>query len=123
MKQSTFNKIARLVDREDFLASVFSDYLDRDDVEWITDVDDIERELESKDAFTVDIIYYNNAIKYLAEHDPSLSTALMYASDYGYSVRDLNSEILASILATENARISWSNLRDQIEDILYSEED
>ena len=123
MKKSTYDKIERLVDRYDFFAGVFSDYLDRDDVDWITDVDDIENELENNGAFNIDIIYYSNAMEYLTKHDPSLTISLELALDYGYSVRDLSSKTLASILASALAREKWADLRNEIEDILYSEED
>lgn len=44
------------------------------------------------------IIYYTNAIKFLAENDPSLTESLELARDYGFSVEKLDSEKLATIL-------------------------
>ena len=45
-----------------------------------------------------EIIYYYNAIKYLAEKDPSLVESLELACDMGYNINDLNSELLATLL-------------------------
>ena len=64
-----------------------------------------------------EIIYYYNAIKYLAEHDPSLVESLELACDMGYltpttyttdsgnpknvlgyNINNLNSELLATLL-------------------------
>ena len=45
-----------------------------------------------------DIIYYSKAIKFLAENDNSLRESMKIASEMGYNVEDLNSELLASLL-------------------------
>ena len=45
-----------------------------------------------------EIIYYSVAIKYLAENDASLSDSLEIASELGYTVENLNSEVLATLL-------------------------
>ena len=42
------------------------------DFEYIRNADDLYEELESNDAFNIDIIYYNRAMKYLSENDFSL---------------------------------------------------
>jgi len=44
-----------------------------------------------------EIIYYNRAIKYLAENDSSLRESLSLASDLGYTLENLSSETLATI--------------------------
>ena len=44
-----------------------------------------------------EIIYYNRAIKYLAENDSSLRESLSLANDLGYTVENLSSETLATI--------------------------
>ena len=48
-----------------------------------------------------DIIYYYNAMKYLAENDISLRDSLNIASEYGYTLKGLNSELLATLLHQE----------------------
>ena len=45
-----------------------------------------------------EIIYYYNAVKYLAENDSSFVKSLDLACDMGYSINDLNSELLATLL-------------------------
>ena len=45
-----------------------------------------------------DIIYCNRAMSYLTEYDSSLYDSLGLAMELGYEVKDLNSEILATLL-------------------------
>lgn len=45
-----------------------------------------------------DIIYYSNAMEFLTENDISLKESLEIASEYGFELKDLNSETLANIL-------------------------
>ena len=78
--------------------------------------EDLESAIEDGDGFNVDIIYYSNAMKYLSENDPSLSESLSIAAGMGFSVESLNSEILASLLASQNAREDFYHLRDEIEE-------
>ena len=77
---------------------------------------DSEQEAEEY-CYEQEIIYYYNAIKYLAEHDPSLVESLELACDMGYltpttyttdsgnpknvlgyNINNLNSELLATLL-------------------------
>lgn len=46
-------------------------------------------------------IYYSEAIRYLAENDPTLTESLELAEDYGYKPSQLNSCILATIHGAE----------------------
>jgi len=57
-----------------------------------------------------EIIYYYKAIGYLNEHDPSLRESLGYASDCGYELESLNSELLATLLYQQK-------LLDEIEEV------
>ena len=45
-----------------------------------------------------EIIYYSIASDFLNEHDTSLKDSLEIAEDLGYSPKNLNSEILATLL-------------------------
>ena len=45
-----------------------------------------------------DIIYHAVAMDFLKEHDPSLRNSLEIAGEMGYGTKDLNSELLASLL-------------------------
>jgi len=94
------------------------DYLSEDELNDVTDYDDLYEQLDEKGAFNIEIIYYKNAIEYLEKHDPSLNESLSLADEYGYSVDDLNSEILASLLASQNARIEFGDLQTEIDEYL-----
>ncbi len=61
----------------------------------------------SQGLLDVEIIYYATAINYLKENDCSLTDSLSLAAEYGYELKNLNSEILASILASEQNRESF----------------
>ena len=78
--------------------------------------DSITEKLDDNNAFDIDIIYYSNAIKYLQENDPSLKYSLEIASELGYTLENLSSEVLASLLASQNAREEWGELENEIND-------
>jgi len=63
-----------------------------------------------------EVIYYFNAINYLKDEDPSLKESFELASEYGYNIENLSSEILATILKQERLRESLSTLSDEIEE-------
>lgn len=82
------------------------------------DANDIERILDDADAFSVEIIYYSNAISYLAENDPSLRQSLEIAHELGYTSDNLNSELLASLLASQNCRNNFTDCMSDIDDYI-----
>lgn len=93
------------------------------DVSYLVDIDNIDHDnafdsirqmIEDGNGFDVEIIYYAKAIEYLAENDPSLNESLEIASEYGYEVQNLNSEILASLLASKLVRDGFYELEDEI---------
>lgn len=92
------------------------DYVDVENIDLENAFDSIEEMISDNNGFDVEIIYYSNAIEYLQENDPSLRDSLEIASEYGYDADKLNSEILASLLASQNSRNDFSELRDQIEE-------
>ena len=96
------------------------DFIDKSDINSELTYDKLTDILNDNNAFDVDIIYYSNAIKYLSENDPSLKDSLELASEYGYSTRDLSSEILASLLASDQLRNDWSDLEEDITEFLES---
>ncbi len=92
------------------------------------DCDSFEELRDSIDdggGFDVEIIYYSNAIDYLKVNDSSLRESLEIAAEYGYEVDSLNSEILASLLASKNAREEFDELESEISDWFdnYEEEE
>lgn len=115
MKQQFLNKA------EDFLKSLRTEI----DVLYMVDIENIDLNnayqsiyemIESNNGFDIEIIYYNKAIAYLQENDPSLKESLGIAEEYGYSLLNINSELLASLLASQNARDEFSDLESEIED-------
>lgn len=77
--------------------------------------DDLRDAIEDGNGFDIEMIYYSNAIDYLQNNDPSLRESLSIAQDLGYETKNLNSEILASLLASQNSREEFSELESQID--------
>jgi hypothetical protein len=78
--------------------------------------DDLYNTIEESGGFNIEIIYYQTAIEYLMRNDNSLRTSLGIASDLGYECKVLSSEILASLLASENVRTDFNDLQTTIND-------
>ena len=94
---------------------------DLDDCDDVQDIQDYLEWLNNDcDITNEDVIYYSEAIKYLAEHDQSLSESLSIASDMWYETSWLSSEILASLLKSKNNVDELNNL---IGDIIADIED
>ena len=94
----------------------FNSYISDDDE--ITDFDDLNAILDDNNALSIDIIYYSDAMKFLSENDNSLSESLSLASDLGYDIKDLDSEKLASLLATESLRNDFYSYEREINDFI-----
>ena len=111
----------------DTLQSLSLEYLGEDATEYMGSPDElgdydthqIYDELQDNGFFTVDIIYYSRAIEYLKENDSSLFESLEIATEYGYDAKSLNSEILASLHAS-NQRINkfWEDVEPKINDLI-----
>ena len=86
------------------------------------DAKDFERYFEELEEAThqIECIYYSNAMKYLSEHDNSLSESLEIASEMGYEVEQLNSELLATLLMQRKELEALYDAKDDLED-LYDE--
>jgi intracellular sulfur oxidation DsrE/DsrF family protein len=103
----------------DFLISTkididFQYFLDKED---FTTAQEIEEILSDAGAFDVEIIYYSRAIEFLRENDPSLRNSLEIASNMGFDVKNLNSEILASLLASELIRDEFSDIFTELDEL------
>ena len=61
----------------------------------------------------VDIIYYYKAMKYLMENDTSLSESMQLAQDLGYEPKNITSELLASLLATQKNKMEFQTFVDE----------
>ena len=91
-------------------------YVDIEEIEISDAFNSIYDMVQDNNGFDIDIIYYSNAIKYLQENDASLMESLEIAEEYGYELKNLNSEVLASLLASRNSQESFYDVRDEIEE-------
>ena len=98
-------------------------YVDIDEIDNNDAFNSIYEMIDENDGFDCDVIYYSNAIKYLQENDPSLMEALEIAAEYGYETKNLNSELLASLLKSQNVRDEFLEFRDEINDFFQELED
>ena len=106
---------------ENFLSDLSTEidvlnYVDIDNIDTNSPFDSICEMIEDNNGFDIEIIYYSRAINFLAENDPSLHESLEIASDYGYEVQNLDSEILASLLASKLVREEFYGLESEIND-------
>jgi hypothetical protein len=88
--------------------------------------DDLREAIEDGSGFDIEIIYYSRAIEYLRDNDASLKESLSIAAELGYTPDNLSSEILASLLASQNARTEFEEITSEIDDFfeeLNAEED
>ena len=79
--------------------------------------DSIYEAIEENNGFDIEIIYYSDAIQYLKENDPSLMESIEIAIDYGYELKNINSEFLASLLASQNSREQFNNYKNEINEL------
>jgi hypothetical protein len=107
------------------------------EVTYFVDVNDLEVEdfdinmfetidniIQDSNGFDQDVIYYASAMDYLRENDPSLRESIDIASQYGYDIKNLNSELLASLLKTQYVINDFNELKDEINEFfeeLYNE--
>lgn len=78
--------------------------------------DDLQEAIDDGQGFDIEIIYYSRAIEYLQENDASLRESLEIAADMGYELKNLSSEVLASLLASQNSRSEFAELETEIND-------
>lgn len=79
--------------------------------------------IDDHNGFDIDIIYDSRAMRYLMENDPSLTESLGIAAKYGFDLSRLNSETLASLLASQNSRNEFAELEDEITEFFESEDE
>jgi hypothetical protein len=113
---------------EEFLKGLNTeiDILNCIDIESVNSFTDISGQIEDNNGFDIEIIYYSRAMEYLMENDNSLQESMSIASDYGYKCKNINSELLASLLASQNAREEFNELENEINeffDTLNEEEE
>lgn len=109
MKTKIENFLANLDTEIDILSLV-----DIDNIDYNNAFDSICDMIEDNNGFDIDVIYFSNAMDYLSENDPSLRESLSLAYDMGFTADNLNSEVLASLLKTENVKNDFYSLEDDI---------
>jgi hypothetical protein len=98
------------------------DYIDIDAIELsnLDAFDSIYEMIADNNGFDIDIIYYSNAMEYLSTHDNSLKESLNLAYELGYTIENINSELLASILATDKVREDFCEFKKEIDEFFNS---
>lgn len=76
--------------------------------------DSIYTAIDENNGFDIEIIYYSNAMEYLTRNDNSLRESIEIAVDYGYELKNINSELLASLLASQNSREQFNSYEKEI---------
>ena len=109
MKTKIENFLQNLETEIDLLSMV-----DIDNIDFNNAFDSIYEMIEDNNGFDIEIIYYSRAMEYLTRNDPSLKESLEIAHDMGYAADNLNSEILASLLASQNSRNDFNDLEGDI---------
>jgi hypothetical protein len=90
------------------------------DAESVNSLNDVYESIDEQNGFDVEIIYYANAMEYLMERDTSLRESLEIAHEYGYTTDNLNSELLASLLASRECREEFMSYEDDITEFFNS---
>jgi hypothetical protein len=90
------------------------------DAESVNSLNDVYESIDEQNGFDVEIIYYRNAMEYLMERDTSLQESLEIAHEYGYTTDNLNSELLASLLASRECREEFMSYEDEITEFFNS---
>lgn len=95
-------------------------YIDKEDLEDIEDFEELEDYINdlnnnnNNEITQEEIIYYSNAIEYLAKNDASLLDSLELAEELGYTIKDINSELLASLLKTQENEREYNNFTEEL---------
>ena len=103
---------------QNFDFTAFNQYLNEHDVLKCIQQDNFEFDPENQESFKEqireyffennlldqEIIYHANAIEFLKRHDQSLQQSLEIAKEYGYTIENIHSELLASLLKTSHAK-------------------
>lgn len=105
-------------EKEYNFSDYIENYIDIEELKTITDIDALRDYLneinEDYQITDTEIIYYASAMDYLKENDNSLTESLEIAHDMGFTLDNLNSEKLASILASQNNRIDYDSFINDV---------
>ena len=99
------------------------DYVDINNINLSDAFNSIYGQIDDNGGFNIEIIYYSNAIEYLQENDPSFKESLQLAFEMKFELKNLNSEVLASLLATQNVKNDFYDLKNKIDTFFNSLEE
>jgi hypothetical protein len=83
------------------------------------DIDDLTEKCETL-IYQHEVIGYYNAMQYLSEHDMSLSDSIELAIEYGTSIENITSELLATLLQQRDMLDTLAEYRDELETVFFS---
>lgn len=92
------------------------DFVDINQIDTDNAAESIFDMVQDNGGFNVEIIYCSNAIEYLKRYDNCLTESIELAIEYGYTLENINSELLASLLASKNAMNDFWDYQDEIND-------
>lgn len=81
-----------------------------------TTFEELEEYTRDNRGFDVEIIYYYKAMEFLKEHDQSLSESIEIAVEFGFELASINSELLASLLASRLCEYDFYSYQTEIEE-------
>lgn len=81
-----------------------------------TTFEELEEYIRDNNGFDVEIIYYYKAMEFLKEHDQSLSESIEIAVEFGFELSSINSEVLASLLASKYCEQEFYDYQAEIEE-------
>ena len=114
LTQEQISKIQKFFDSLRVCDLYINDYVDANEIDLDNPFESIRDIMQDNNGLDVEIIYYSNAIQYLKDNDPSLSDSLRIADEMGFDLKSLNSEVLASLLATEILHDEFYALENEI---------
>jgi hypothetical protein len=109
-------KIQELIQNTEFLNKLDYDYL----INNLEDLNDLEENFQEL-INEYELIYYSDCINFLKEYDPSLNGSLLIAYEYGYTPKNLNSEILATLLIQSYMNEELNEILEELNEILEEE--
>lgn len=99
-----FTAFNNYVDKHDVLRCIQEESFDFDPDDFDNFKEQIQDYFQENDLLDQEIIYHANAIEFLKKHDQSLQQSIELANVNDYPIEHINSELLASLLATSYAQ-------------------
>ena len=107
MKEKLIKSIQSILNNTEYLQDVDFDGETANEV-----IEYIEERIQEEE-----VIYYGKAIKFLSEEDDSLTESTELACGMGYTLDNVNSELLATILTQSRMNEELYKIKDAIEEV------